>query len=587
MLDPYVSMAMSVQSRKGVYALLLGSGISRAASIPTGWEVVEDLIKRVASISGEKDVTDPVAWYKAHAGEEPTYSGLLRRIATTPGDRAHLLKTYFEPTDEQREEGLRVPTRAHKAIARLVREGHVRVIVTTNFDRLLEQALHEEAVNARIVSNEDAARGAIPLQHADCTIVKINGDYLDLATRNTSDELARYGEASDALLDRVFSEYGLIVAGWSADWDGALRDAITRNTRHRFSTYWLLRSHPGEHAARLISVRQAMVIRVESADHAFEALEGKVAALAAFRESDPISPDLAMNTAKRLLAEDRHRIALESLVMAETARLRLALDGPGFSVASPMPNADSIRERAERSEAATANLSAILMVGGYWGNINQCKLWIRCLCDAITHRSMSGTSYDAWTSMRFLPAALLFYHVGIAALAAERYDILLSLFTQTSVPGEADLRRSILYVGSANIAFPRPQANELFPPDRNRKTPASDWIHSRLRTRLGHFVGGDPRYSELFNQFELLVGMVHFDLNQNEATQVGWRTEWMPNGRYIWQSGRNYAPAIFRDEVKAAGTKWPPFQAGFFGGSCERAQAAIAAIENIWGHQSW
>lgn len=39
MLDAVTSSAFSVQSSKGVYALLLGSGLSTAPGIPTGWDI--------------------------------------------------------------------------------------------------------------------------------------------------------------------------------------------------------------------------------------------------------------------------------------------------------------------------------------------------------------------------------------------------------------------------------------------------------------------------------------------------------------------------------------------------------------------
>ena len=37
--DPLTQLSFSVYENKGVFALLLGSGISRAADIPTGWEI--------------------------------------------------------------------------------------------------------------------------------------------------------------------------------------------------------------------------------------------------------------------------------------------------------------------------------------------------------------------------------------------------------------------------------------------------------------------------------------------------------------------------------------------------------------------
>jgi hypothetical protein len=52
MIDPLLSLAISMHSQKGVYAVLLGSGVSRSAGIPTSWEVMTDLAFRVARAAG-------------------------------------------------------------------------------------------------------------------------------------------------------------------------------------------------------------------------------------------------------------------------------------------------------------------------------------------------------------------------------------------------------------------------------------------------------------------------------------------------------------------------------------------------------
>lgn len=41
-LDPMIALATSAHASPGVYALLLGSGVSSATGIPTGWQVVTD-----------------------------------------------------------------------------------------------------------------------------------------------------------------------------------------------------------------------------------------------------------------------------------------------------------------------------------------------------------------------------------------------------------------------------------------------------------------------------------------------------------------------------------------------------------------
>ena len=54
MIEPINSLAFSIQANRGVYAVLLGSGVSRSAKIPTGWEVTLDLVQKLAALSGEK-----------------------------------------------------------------------------------------------------------------------------------------------------------------------------------------------------------------------------------------------------------------------------------------------------------------------------------------------------------------------------------------------------------------------------------------------------------------------------------------------------------------------------------------------------
>ena len=149
MIDPIQSLAFAIQTHPGVYALLLGSGVSRAAGIPTGWEIVLDLIGKLAAATNDAPGPDLEKWYIEKYGEAPDYSSLLDVRAKTPTERQQLLRPYFEPTDQEREDGEKLPTRAHRSIARLVRQGFIKVIVTTNFDRLIEMALQEEGVSPK------------------------------------------------------------------------------------------------------------------------------------------------------------------------------------------------------------------------------------------------------------------------------------------------------------------------------------------------------------------------------------------------------------------------------------------------------
>ena len=314
MIDPIQSLAFSMHSNPGVYALLLGSGVSRSAQIPTGWEIVMDLLGKLAAAAGENPETDPEQWYRDKYGEDPEYSSLLEALAKTQAERQQLLRPYFEPNEQEREEGLKQPTAAHRAIARLVSQGFVKIIVTTNFDRLIEKALDDEGVEATTLSTPEQVKGAIPLVHTKCCVFKVHGDYQDTRISNSEGELSSYLDEFDQLLDQIFDEFGLIVCGWSAKWDSALRDAIYRAPSRRFTTYWALRGDAGDEAQRLIDHRQAQTIPIENADSFFQTVQQTVESIQEYSKPHPLSAEVAVASLKRYLSDPNRRIQLFDLI---------------------------------------------------------------------------------------------------------------------------------------------------------------------------------------------------------------------------------------------------------------------------------
>jgi hypothetical protein len=286
--DLPTQLAFSMSENPGVYALLLGSGLSRSAHIPTGWEITLDLVRRVGIAKGARDVTDWAAWYRETTGKEPSYSELLEEIATMPDERRAILHRYIEPDEEDRDEGRKVPTPAHHAIAALVASGHIRLIITTNFDRLMENALRERGIEPTVVASADALVGAEPIVHSRCFVFKLHGDYKDARILNTDAELRSYPEPYVELLDRVLDEHGLVVSGWSGDWDHALRMAFMRARSRRYPTYWTAMGTPGDGAMELIRQRRAHVVEVQGADAFFTSLQRNVETLEATRkENEP------------------------------------------------------------------------------------------------------------------------------------------------------------------------------------------------------------------------------------------------------------------------------------------------------------
>jgi hypothetical protein len=190
-IGPRIALAMSMQAAPGVYAVLVGSGMSSAAGIPTGWQVVQDLIRKVATLEDVDTETledAPEAWWEGQGRGEPRYSALIEAVGQTDAARQALLRRYFDPPPAS---GMAMqPTAGHDALARLCAAGRVSVIVTTNFDRLIERALDRAGISPQVIATPQALDGMTPLPHSPVTLIKLNGDYLTLGMRNTAEELS-------------------------------------------------------------------------------------------------------------------------------------------------------------------------------------------------------------------------------------------------------------------------------------------------------------------------------------------------------------------------------------------------------------
>lgn len=115
-----------------------------------------------------------------------------------------MLREFFEPSKDDQEHGLKVPTQTHKSIAELVHDGFIKVIVATNFDRLMEQALDALNVQYQTLYHDSDIEGMRPLTHAECTIIKVHGDYRDMRFKNITDELKEYSPELKGLLKQIF-----------------------------------------------------------------------------------------------------------------------------------------------------------------------------------------------------------------------------------------------------------------------------------------------------------------------------------------------------------------------------------------------
>ena len=578
-IEPLLKLALSLEASHGVYALLLGSGVSRAAGIPTGWEIVLDLIRKLAAMNAEEPEPDPESWYRQKFGEDPKYDKLVDNFGATQSERRNILRPYFEPTTEEAEQDLKVPTATHQAIAALVRMGYIRMILTTNFDRLTEMALDEEGIVPDIISSEDHLKGAIPYVHSKCYLVKLHGDYIDTRIKNTPEELADYSPEMNGLLDRIFDEFGLIICGWSSASDTALRNAILRCPNRRFTTFWLSKGDINEEAKEIIDHRKAEIIAIESADRAFSDIIEKVASLSELAHATPVSTAVAVSTVKRYIVDPKHRIRLRDLIHEETERVCQELKSDRFETNGLKFTPDLFHQRMHQYEFLIERLSSMLAALSFY-DTGENRYLLTYSLERLANKPRQNGNV-ALINLQLYPALLVLYSIGISALSSQRFDNLAAIllepryrddFNSEKRPAVDMLHVYSVFDSGTDKLVPRPNAEREY-------TAANNYLFDMIKPVLQSYLPDDIAYEEAFDIFEYLLALTCWDLLERG---------WSPIGRFGWRYGTMGALgkspiSEFIVTGSKLGDEWGLLKSGFFNGSIDRLNN-IVTESDTW-HQ--
>jgi len=503
-----VALATSVHASPGVYALLLGSGVSSATGIRTGWQIVS---------AGDAAADNPEAWWSEHGDGQPLgYSGLLEALAPTPAARDALLSGYFEPTPEELADGLKAPGEAHRAVAGLIARGSVRVVVTTNFDRLLERALEAVGVQPQVLSRPEQIVGATVLRHHRATIIKLHGDYADLDKRNTVDELQTYSPEFEGLLRTVLDEYGLLVSGWSADWDLALVSALEATRIRRYPLFWgFYGTSLGESASRLVAQHSAVQLPGQTADSLFGGLVRRLEALDRLADP-PISRAMAVARLKRALPDPVRRIELYDLLDREvTGVVERVQDTQRYPLVPPPGATNQVLDDRISDLRSDVDTLLYLLTHGVFHDADGTHdaLWVRVVQRLMAARTlMTGPQNQYLEALRHYPAVLALCTAGVAAVVAGRDITAVHLLRRPlwrSHSGIQDEQAAVKALRPYRVVddnmikgLPRwgENGNFYFAP--------SHLLRLDIREPLRQIEPDDKRFEVAFDRFELLASLV-------------------------------------------------------------------------------
>lgn len=224
---------------------LLGAGASSSAGVPTATNLIAEF-KRILfcsaqriSIKNYEDLLSPavqrrLATYFAgeklypSPGSPDEYARFFELAYPNPSDRRTFLDAFLVGAK---------PSYGHMALGALMATGKARLIWTTNFDRLVEDAAaHVMGTTSKLtVATTDTPKIAITSLNEGRwpLLCKIHGDFQSSSLKNSPHELQRQdAEIRNALVESG-RRFGLITVGYSGR-DESVMNALSESVRaHR------------------------------------------------------------------------------------------------------------------------------------------------------------------------------------------------------------------------------------------------------------------------------------------------------------------------------------------------------------------
>lgn len=257
----------------------LGAGASAASGVPTAYHLTWDF-KRVLYCSEQKVPLQIVSDLGDPAVRNRIQQHFARQTSYPPLDSDDEYAFYFEaayPSEGDRRALLQKaisgarPSFGHVVLAALMRLGRVRVVWTTNFDPMVEDAAAEifETTGSLVTATPETAQVARQALTEDRfpLLAKPHGDFRSRRLRNTEEELREQDAELRQTLVECCGRFGLVVAGYSGRDESvmaALREGLAGGRGYPSGLFWLHRQGEPVRAAVEALIVEAKRVGIEA-----------------------------------------------------------------------------------------------------------------------------------------------------------------------------------------------------------------------------------------------------------------------------------------------------------------------------------
>lgn len=237
------------------FCFILGAGASKSSNMPTGYEMALEWLKELhqEDPQGGSDMED---WARKNA---PSWGLDDFELAKVASYYPQLYKARFDGSPESGyaclEEKLtgKEPSIGYSHLANILANTHHRIVVTTNFDNLVADALYAHSKAIPLVVGHDALASYVKAELRRPLIAKVHGD-IGLAMRNSPAELASLPTSWHESLREVIRKCTPIVIGYDGN-DGSLMGLLEgMKPKEWDGLFWCFHDPQDNHVANLAKV---------------------------------------------------------------------------------------------------------------------------------------------------------------------------------------------------------------------------------------------------------------------------------------------------------------------------------------------
>lgn len=278
---------------------------------------------------------------------------------------------------------------------------------------------------------------------------------------------------------------------------------------------------------------------------------------------------------KKLISEPTHPMKLNDEILPLADEARLQIENSEFLNLSAAPDKEGFLIRIKLGDKATDKLARVFAVGCHWANETQSALFSKTLSRMAIVPNPNGTFYDVWVNVAHYPLLRVYYAGALAAFENNSYTVLHSLMIDTMLRNRSHEQEKSLLISLYEKAGFAKEFWKWLPGRERHHIPVSDYLEESLRPFFSEYFRDDESFIATFDRFEFFQSMVYGDL-KGEEHSMGF---WAPLGSYIWRQRNLFE--YFSSEISTKGNKWPPFNAGFFSGSPERAMNVLKNLKEF------